>query len=349
MKHAAARAELENVMQIPQGKRSWYWHCEPRRHALALLLLGSLQLSCTGDSQRGSTDVEIIVEPSDNGSALIAAIGAAQKSIHMTMYLLSSSAIRDALIARHKAGVEVKIVLNQQFPPGTTVTNQTSYSALQAAGVPVVWASSAFTYTHEKCLVIDGKAAWIMTMNASTSALTNNREYLAIDTTAADVAQAEAQFAADFAGNEYVPEGNLLVSPVSARSGILGLISQAQTSIDFEDEEIGDREITSALCSAVSRGVKTRGVLAATSPSQTQQNAVTQLKACGVTLSELTTPYLHAKAIVVDGASIYVGSINFTMTSLDQNRELGLITATSAAVAPVRQTVAADIAAGTPL
>lgn len=344
---AAVRAELEMVMQIPNDRRSWYGHGVARW--LTLTLLCSLPLSCGGGSPRGSTEVEIIVEPSDNGSALIAAISAAQKSIHMTMYLLSSSAIRDALIARHRAGVEVKIILNQQFPPGTSVTNQSSYSALQAAGVPVVWASSAFTYTHEKCLVIDGKAAWIMTMNASTSALTDNREYLAIDTTAADVAQAEAQFAADFAGTEYMPEGNLLVSPVTSRPGILGLINQAQTSIDFEVETLGDREIAAALCSAIGRGVKTRGAVAAISPSQAQQNAVTQLKACGVTMTELATPYLHAKAMVVDGSSIYVGSINFTATSLGANRELGLLTSTSAAVEPVRQTVAADIAAGTPL
>lgn len=326
-----------------------------RRRALWLLALPlalSFQPACTDGSPGGgdgSTEVSIIVEPSDNGSALIAAIRAAQRSIHVTMYILSSSAIRDALIARHQAGVEVKVILNQQFPPGTTVTNQSAYSALQAAGVPVVWAPSTFTYTHEKCLVIDGKTAWIMTMNASTSGLTNNREYLAVDTTAADVAQAEAQFAADFAGTTYAPQGNLLVSPITARPGILGLIGRARSTVDFEDEEIGDREVTAALCSAQQRGVKTRGVVAAITPSQTQQNAVDQLKACGVTLSSLATPYLHAKAIVVDAQSIYVGSINFTVTSLDQNRELGLITATAAAVEPVRQTVAADIAAGAPL
>lgn len=314
-----------------------------------LSLCVGLASGCADSAARGSTEVRIIVEPSDNGSALIAAIGAAQQSIHMTMYLLSSSAIRDALLARHQAGVEVKVILNQQFPPGTTVTNQSSYNALKSAGVPVVWAASSFTYTHEKCLVIDGKEAWIMTMNASTSALTSNREFLAIDTTPADVAQAEAQFAADFAATPYVPEGNLLVSPVTARPGILGLINGAQSTLDFEDEEIGDREITAALCSAQSRGVKTRGVLSDSSPSTTQQNAVAQLKGCGVAVSMLATPYLHAKAIVADGRSIYVGSVNFTMTSLDLNRELGLITATAAAVEPVRQTVAADIAAGSPL
>ncbi|MNL80459.1 cardiolipin synthetase [compost metagenome] len=34
---------------------------------------------------------------------------------------------------------------------------------------------------------------------------------------------------------------------------------------------------------------------------------------------------LHAKLIVVDGAAAYVGSINLTTNSLNNNRELGVI------------------------
>lgn len=318
---------------------------------LALLLSISLPAAC-GDPQAsggGSSAVTIVIEPGDSGSALLAAINGAQKSIHMTMYLLSSGAIRDALIARSQAGVEVKIVLNQQFPPGTTVTNQSAYAALQTASVPVVWAPATFTYTHEKCLVIDGNTAWIMTMNASTSGLTSNREYLAIDSTPADVAEAEAQFAADFAGTPYSPMGNLLMSPVTARPGILGLINSARATVDFEAEEVGDTQITAALCSAQARGAKTRGVLADNTLTKTQQTAVDQLKGCGVAVSKLATPYVHAKAIAVDNRAVYVGSINFTMTSLDQNRELGLTTTAAAAVAVVARTIAVDLAAGTSL
>ena len=323
-----------------------------RRPLLFLPLCASLLFACSEGAENnpgGSSEVTIVVEPGDSGSALLAAISGAQRSVHMTMYLLSSGAIRDALIARHKAGIEVKIVLNQSFPPGTTVTNQSAYAALQAAGVPVVWAPSTFTYTHEKCIVIDGQTAWIMTMNASTSGLTSNREYLAVDTTPADVEQAEAQFAADFSGAAYAPVGDLLMSPVTARPGILGLINRAKSTLDFEEEELGDQEVTAAFCSAQARGVTTRGVLADSTPSKTQQNAVTQLKGCGVALFTLATPYVHAKAIVVDGQWIYVGSANFTMTSLDKNRELGVITSTKVAVEPVQRTVAADLAAGTAL
>ena len=41
--------------------------------------------------------------------------------------------------------------------------------------------------------------------------------------------------------------------------------------------------------------------------------------------STAATPYIHAKAIVVDGLRAYVGSINFSTNSLHNAREVGII------------------------
>jgi phosphatidylserine/phosphatidylglycerophosphate/cardiolipin synthase-like enzyme len=47
--------------------------------------------------------------------------------------------------------------------------------------------------------------------------------------------------------------------------------------------------------------------------------------------------YIHAKLIVVDGSEAYVGSINYSTSSMVYNRELGVITTNSAVVDPVAQ------------
>src|SRR3954468_3121751 len=60
---------------------------------------------------QATTSVRIIVEPSDNAGALVAAINSAQSSVHMTMYLLSSSTVVNALTAKRRAGKEVKVLL----------------------------------------------------------------------------------------------------------------------------------------------------------------------------------------------------------------------------------------------
>jgi phosphatidylserine/phosphatidylglycerophosphate/cardiolipin synthase-like enzyme len=290
--------------------------------------------------------VTIVVEPTDKAQALLTAIQNATSSIHMTMYLLDDKRFITALIAQHNAGREVKVVLNQMFQSGGT--NQSSYTQLQAAGVPVAWAPSTFTLTHEKCVLIDGSQAWIMTMNLEYSS-PSNREYLAIDTQAADIKEAEAIFEADFTGAPITPTGNLLVAPVNARSRLATLIEAAKTSVDVEAEELSDTTIVNALITAQKAGATVRIVLADNTPTPSQSNAVAQLKGAGIKLVSVSSPYIHAKAVAVDGQSAYVGSENFTTSSLQYNRELGLITTTAANVSSIQATIAKDFGIGTAL
>jgi cardiolipin synthase A/B len=299
----------------------------------------------TGDAMAFTSKVSIIVEPSDSAAGLIAAIKGATKSVHMTMYLLTDSAIISALIARKNAGVDVKVILNQSFP-GSSTNNSSSYSQLSKAGVSVHWSWAAFTLTHEKCVIIDGTTAWIMTMNAAESSLTDNREFLAIDTDPADVAQAEAIFAADFANTEYKPSGKLLVAPVNADEGLIALIDMAKSTLDIEAETLSDADITAKLAAAAKRGVKVQIVLADENPTSAQSNAVTQLKAAGVKLVTLAKPYMHAKSMVVDSAKCYVGSINYTNNSIFHNRELGVVFDTPSEVTKVLNTTRSDFTSG---
>jgi phosphatidylserine/phosphatidylglycerophosphate/cardiolipin synthase-like enzyme len=41
--------------------------------------------------------------------------------------------------------------------------------------------------------------------------------------------------------------------------------------------------------------------------------------------SSVDVPYIHAKSIVVDRKKSYVGSINFSINSLNKAREVGII------------------------
>ena len=217
--------------------------------------------------------VTVIVEPSDNGVALHEALISAQSSIHMTMYLLSSNVVINDLIAAKNAGREVKVLLNQDFA-GSSVNNDAVFTQLQTAGVNVKWAPTSFTLTHEKCIILDKSTAWIMTMNAASSPPTSNREYLAIDTVPADVAEAEAIFQSDFANAGSTFSGSLVLSPTNSRSKLVALITAATSTIDIEAEEFSDSTITSALVSARGRHVRVRLVLADTPPTSAQSTSV---------------------------------------------------------------------------
>lgn len=322
----------------------------------ALLLLAGCSKT-PADPQDGGDDagpdvpatttsaVQIIVEPSDNAQALLGSIQNATTSIHMTMYLLTSSTFVNTLIAKKKAGVDVKVVLNKNFPT-TGIDNTTVFNQLQSAGVQVVWATAAYTYTHEKAVIVDGTSVWIMTMNVTYSSPTSNREYLALDTDPDDVAEAEQIFQADFTSSGVSPTGKLLVAPINARAGLLALIQSATTMLDLEGEELSDSDIVPALVAAHDRGVAVRVVLSDDTPTNAMANAVNALKADGIPVKKISTPYVHAKAIVVDNAVAYVGSANFTQNSLDSNRELGVLVSAGSEVAKVETTIDGDFTAG---
>jgi cardiolipin synthase A/B len=297
-----------------------------------------------------TTQVSILVGPGDAGEGLLGAIQSAKTSVHMTMYLLTNDSVIEALIAQKEQRHEVKVLLNQNFPQGDN-GNAPAYNRLTSAGVNVVWASDTYTFTHEKCVILDGATAWIMTMNATKTSPTNNREFLAVDTDPADVAVAEQIFQGDFAHAPVSATGKLVVAPLNAKARLLALLASARASIDLEGEELSDTDVVSSLTERASAGVNVRVVVSNESPTPAQAAAIQALKDASVPIVKVSTPYIHAKAIVVDGTYAYVGSVNFTRGSMQNNRELGVLidgTAGSvkAEVSKVSTAIEADFARG---
>ncbi|MCE9572676.1 MAG: hypothetical protein K8W52_05925 [Deltaproteobacteria bacterium] len=312
-----------------------------------------------------STDVTVIVEPNGNGGAeLRSAIAAATTSVYVTLYQLDDSKLLDALVARQAAGLDVQVILDGSST--NRAWNQPAYDQLHTAGVDVVWSNPAFTYTHAKYVILDGRAAWIMTMNGNISSPRYNREYLAIDTGAADVAEVTAIFHADHAAQPITPTGDLVVANTNARPRLVALIDAATTTVDLEDETFSDTTangIVAALERAAHRGVRVRVAISNQTLSTGEQSANARVIAAGghVVMTGPTSgsgtasnPYIHAKAILVDCAGTtcargFVGSENMTANSLGYNREVGVILADPVELAKVATAFATDYARGTAL
>ncbi len=311
-----------------------------------------------------TTAISIIVEPNgQDGAELVAAIKTATSTVEMTMYQLDDTDVISALVARQKAGATVRVILD-----GSTTCkswNTPAYNTLNAGGVGVVWSDATFTFTHEKTAIIDDKVAWIMTMNSNTSSPGTDREYLAIDTDAGDIAEAKAIFNGDYAHAPITPSGNLVVADTNARSAIVQLIKTATTTLDVEGEEFSDLNtggVVAAVVQAANRGVAVRVIVANDpDPLADQTSAISDVKHAGgkVVVTGPTSgngtasnPYIHAKSILVDcsGTSCargFVGSENFTAGSLGYNRELGVIFAVPAELAKIKTAIDKDFAAGT--
>jgi phosphatidylserine/phosphatidylglycerophosphate/cardiolipin synthase-like enzyme len=303
--------------------------------------------------------VSIIVEPDgQHGAQLVSAINAAHTSVYMTMYEIDDSAVINALVARKQAGLDVQAILD-----GSTMNksfNTSAYNTLHNAGIAVVWSSTAFTYTHEKTVMIDGTSAWIMTMNANVSSPTSNREYLGLDTDAGDVAEAIAVFKADHALQAVTPTGSLVVANNNARPKLVALIDAATTTLDIEGEEFSDTYSTGivrAVVRAAMRGVTTHVIIGNSTPDPTSialaKNSGAHVVVTGPTSGNGTSsnPYIHAKAILVDCAGTtcakgFVGSENFSGGSLGYNRELGVIFDNGPELAKIKTAIDTDFSHG---
>ena len=290
----------------------------------------------------------LLVGPDDGEAPVLAFIRGARRSLCLEMYLLTDEDAIQALIDQQLLGRDVQVIL-EPHPFGDEGANQAAYDRLAAAGVTVAWASASFALTHAKLVIADGRRALVMTLNLTRAGLTSNREFAAIDDDPTDVADAAAIFAADRAG---IPppattlssaRARLLASPVNARVRIADLIAGAHRTLAVEMEELSDVASVEALLAAVGRGVTVTVVLPGSARSASTEAAARRLAAGGASVRGLASPTVHAKAIAADGARLYLGSVNLTAASLDDNREFGLrLDDDPAAAARVAGTIAGD-------
>jgi phosphatidylserine/phosphatidylglycerophosphate/cardiolipin synthase-like enzyme len=293
----------------------------------------------------GVQHVELLVEPDDGLGALTGAIRAANRSIRLTMYILTDHSVIRALEFAHAVGVDVRVILEQHPYGANSSTNLFAYNNLMAADIPVRWSSARYLLTHEKSMLIDGSTAYIMTTNFTRAAFHANREFDVIDRDRREASALDALFAADWAGRPYTPaDPNLVTSPSNARAALGALIASARRSLDIYAEELQDGGMVRALAGAARHGVRVRLLLPAPAGPDPDGPAVAAAAAAGVAVHRLaqTQLYIHAKAIMVDSARAFVGSQNLSTASLDRNRELGVLLSDRRAVARLERTFATD-------
>ncbi|HEY2901569.1 MAG TPA: phospholipase D-like domain-containing protein [Polyangia bacterium] len=293
--------------------------------------------------------VALRVQPDDGPPPIATLIRTATRTVALEIYLLTDDQVITALADAATAGRAVTVVL-EPHPFGAETANHTAHDRLLAAGVDVVWSSARFALTHTKLLVVDGEQAVVMTCNLTHAGLTTNREFAVVDQAPADVAAAQAVIAADRSDRPTTaaPGGRLLTAPENARASLLALIGGAQNQLDVEMEELSDAGVVAALAKATAAGVTVTVVAPAADQSSATKAALARLVAASVRVRTIDAPVVHAKAIVADQRRLYVGSVNLTAASMDDNREVGIIVEDSTAAARVSATITTDAATGAP-
>ncbi|MDQ2785973.1 MAG: phospholipase D-like domain-containing protein [Chloroflexota bacterium] len=296
----------------------------------------------------------LFIQPDDGHAPVLDAFNNARTRIDLMIYLLSDRDVITALKNASLRGVAVRVLL-EQHPccSGDNAMQRALFGELQAARVQMQWTNPAFRLTHAKMAVVDGTTALVMSQNLTKSSFTFNREASITDRDPVDVAALEALFAADWERSPYAPsDPNLVIANSNARQAFLTLIGGATQSLSVESEEMQDPAIIDALIAARKHGVIVRYIgstaSAGTIAPQRDGNAAgrKRLTGGGASVRLLTAPYIHTKTVVADGIVAFVGSENFSASSLDTNREIGILTTDTAIIGRLTSVFTKDWAAG---
>ena len=272
----------------------------------------------------------LYIEPAAGAAPIIQIINQARHDVSVGVYYLSDRPILRALQAAHARGVHIRVIVEGK-PYGMKPWQvKKEERAIQSTGATLHLAPYRFTshgnqyaFYHAK-YVCNGHECEIGTANFDWSAFHKNREYLYVTHNPAVVTAANAIFNADWR-NQKAPafaHRVLVLSPGTSAAQILQVINQPGP-IDIESEELGPYRPT--LDAIAARGHLARVILPASINTQDKQD-VAFLRAHGVQVRLLPKKplYMHAK-IIAGNQLAFVGSENFTQTSLEDNREMGLL------------------------
>jgi phosphatidylserine/phosphatidylglycerophosphate/cardiolipin synthase-like enzyme len=272
----------------------------------------------------------LIVLPDDTGQPIVDAVAAAKASLHIKMFVFSDPALLAAVVAAHRHGVKVQVMLNPARRSGEA-DNEATRKQLEQAGIDVKDSNPAFDLTHEKSMVVDRATGVVQSLNWATENLTETRDYAVVTTNRHEVDEILQCFEADWGRRPFNPGENshLIWCNLNGRNRVARFIDAATDSLFLENERYQDEVIIERLVRAARRGVKLH-VLAR--PAHTLKTAklvegiegLRILQDIGAKVHKLKGLKLHAKMMLADGKRSIIGSINLAPGSFDSRRELAI-------------------------
>ncbi len=140
-------------------------------------------LSCT----------RLLVSPINSLDRVVALIASAKKSLTVESMQFADSDVRNAVVARKQAGVDVRVLLAD---PSWIATNTTAAAFLSKNGI--VARRMVMPMVHIKNIVVDGTKSYLGSENLSSTSLTQNREVGIVVTDSSPLAAIAASFDRDW-------------------------------------------------------------------------------------------------------------------------------------------------------
>lgn len=273
----------------------------------------------------------LIVQPDDGIAPILNALEGAKHSLDIKMFQFTDPVLIEAVINAHKRGVKVRVMLNPSRFTGEH-DNDEAFELFKNATVPIKDTNPKYPITHEKSMVVDGKQAFIMSLNWAPKYFGLTRDYGLVTNDPAEVSEVAGCFEADWNRVDFTPPpvSNLIWSVGRSRQEVIDFINGAEHSLYIQHEKYVDTPVIEALVHAkMKRGVK---VHAMALPVHSLREfyrldgiaGLRLLEDLGINVHKLHGTHLHAKLILADKHRALLSSFNIYPKCFNERRELGI-------------------------
>ena len=286
---------------------------------------------------------KIYVEPRDGIKPLIRVINRSRHFVYINSYLLDDPRILEAVKGAVKRKVDVRLMVDGR-PYGINGDDGThaEINDLKQTGAKVKIAPERFekpnVFDHAKYMVTE-KFAEVGTPNFTEAGFSKNREYFTITRNRNIIKALKQIFLSDFDGKSAgeMPRKYLIVSPGSEPA--LKEFILKERKIVVETEEMGDDKET--LQALMDKGKRAK-IIVPDTVSSTDAANLKLLKKHGVKIKYMPAEKLYMHAKMIAGSRAFIGSENFTKSSLNRNRETGIIIKGYIPVSRLKNTFSSD-------
>ncbi len=284
-------------------------------------------------------------DPEDTGSCcyrrgpdqdLAIAINDAKLSVDVAVMDLDLWSLRDALIAAHRRGVAVRMVVESDY------LEEDEIQDIRAAGIPLL-GDRREGLMHNKFVVIDRAQVWTGSMNFTLNDAYRNHNNL-VQVRSTRLAQDyTAEFEEMFVDDRFGPgspantpyplvavdEGQIEVyfSPDDGVARRLGeLINGARKSVYFMAYSFTSDELAQALIARHRAGVRVEGVMEESQAKNNLGSDYERLLDSGMDVRLDGSPgNMHHKVLIIDEEIVVTGSYNFSRNAEETNDENTLV------------------------
>jgi phosphatidylserine/phosphatidylglycerophosphate/cardiolipin synthase-like enzyme len=256
--------------------------------------------------------VKLLIQPDDGVAPIVRALNRAKKSIQILIFRVDRSEIEKALLEAVQRGVAVQALIASTNRGGDKNLRRFEMRLLEK-GVTVARTANDLLRYHGKMMIIDGKELHVFAFNFTHLDIDLSRSF-GISTTSRKVVQEAIKlFDCDAKRVPYKAKcAEFVVSPANARKELMKFIDGAKKQLLMYEMKISDSEFVTLLNEKISQGLDVK--------------VIGQGSVRGRSLPIRIMPTrLHARAILRDGTSAFLGSQSLRKLELEARREIGII------------------------